>query len=57
MSVEFYITKEIALENMVNDFIDTGYDSIFTKSNLPDKYDTKKNDFDTIMLASSSNIS
>lgn len=54
MSVEFYITKEIALENMVDGFIDTGYDQIFTKTNLPVKFDSKKSDFDTIILASSS---
>ena len=54
MSVEFYITKEIALVNLVNGFIDTGYDQIFTKTNLPVKFDSQKSDLDSIILASSS---
>ena len=54
MSVEFTINKEIALNSMVNDFIDTGYDKIFTQSNMPDKFESTKSDFNTIMSASSS---
>ena len=56
MSVEFYITEELALERIVKDFIDFCNDRIFKKENLPDKFDYKINDFNTIMLASSSNF-
>ena len=55
MSVEFYITKELTLEIMLNDFINIGKDKICNKANLPNKFYCKISDFNTIMLASSSN--
>ena len=55
MSVEFYIFKELTLEKILNDFINIGDDKICKKENLPDKFDCKISDFNTIMLASSSN--